>query len=66
MEEREMVLTSPAFIEGKPIPSKYAHGGVVGGKNVSVPLNWKEVPPGVQSFALSIVDPHPVAKNWVH
>ena len=37
-----------------------------GGKNVSVPLSWTNPPAGTKSFALSIVDPHPVAKNWVH
>ena len=61
-----MVLISPAFLEGKPIPTKYAYHGVSGGKNISVPLVWSDVPLGVKSFALSIVDPHPVANNWVH
>src|SRR4030043_1410347 len=37
-----------------------------GGKNISLPLSWKNVPAGVKSFALSVVDPHPVAQNWVH
>jgi len=37
-----------------------------GGKNISVPVSWKNVPAGAKSFALSIVDPHPVAQNWVH
>jgi phosphatidylethanolamine-binding protein (PEBP) family uncharacterized protein len=29
-------------------------------------LAWKNAPAGTKSFALSIVDPHPVAQNWVH
>jgi Raf kinase inhibitor-like YbhB/YbcL family protein len=37
-----------------------------GGKNVSIPLAWTNVPSGTRSFALSMVDPHPVAQNWVH
>jgi len=61
-----MRLSSPAFQDGKPIPTKYAHQGVVGGKNVSLPLEWADTPPETRSFALSIVDPHPVANNWVH
>ena len=61
-----MIITSSAFQEGKPIPKKYAYNGVAGGKNVSIPLSWKEVPPGTKSLALSIIDPHPVARNWVH
>jgi Raf kinase inhibitor-like YbhB/YbcL family protein len=61
-----MRISSPAFHDKKPIPSKYAHQGVVGGKNISIPLEWGDLPPGTRSLALSIVDPHPVAKNWVH
>jgi hypothetical protein len=37
-----------------------------GGENVSIPLSWSGAPEGTKSFALSIVDPHPVANNWVH
>src|SRR5213079_1433097 len=61
-----MQLKSTAFEDGKPIPTKYAHPGVTGGKNISLPLTWSEAPEGVKSFSLSIVDPHPVANNWVH
>jgi Raf kinase inhibitor-like YbhB/YbcL family protein len=61
-----MTLASSAYEEGKPIPTKYAYGGVTGGKNISVPLAWHGAPPEAKSFALSIVDPHPVAKNWIH
>ena len=61
-----MHLSSPAFQDGQPIPSRYAYHGVLGGKNISLPLAWDDTPTGTQSFALSIVDPHPVAKNWVH
>jgi len=34
--------------------------------NVSLPFQWANAPAGTKSFAFSIVDPHPVAKNWVH
>jgi Raf kinase inhibitor-like YbhB/YbcL family protein len=61
-----MRISSPSFQDGKPIPTKYAHTGVTGGKNISVPLQWTGAPPETGSFALSIVDPHPVARNWVH
>ena len=61
-----MQISSSAFRDGKPIPSKYAYQGVVGGKNISIPLSWGSSPPDAKSFALSIVDPHPVARNWVH
>ena len=61
-----MQLSSSAFQDTKSLLTKYAYGGVVGGKNISLPLGWSDVPPASRSFALSIVDPHPVAKNWVH
>ena len=61
-----MNLSSSAFQDGKPIPTKYSHSGVVGGKNISLPFSWTNVPKETRSFALSIIDPHPVAKNWIH
>ena len=60
-----MQLTSAAFKDQGRIPIQYVMPGA-GGKNVSVPLGWTNPPEGTKSFALSIVDPHPVAKNWVH
>jgi len=59
-------LTSAAFGDGKPIPTKYARAGVVGGKNVSLPVSWLDVPSETKSLALSIVDIHPIANNWIH
>lgn len=61
-----MKITSSAFKEKGSIPTKYAYHGVNGGKNISVPLAWSGIPQETKSLALSIVDPHPVAKNWVH
>jgi Raf kinase inhibitor-like YbhB/YbcL family protein len=60
-----MDLTSSAFKDQGRIPVHYVMPGA-GGKNVSVPLAWKNAPEGTRSFALSIIDPHPVARNWVH
>ena len=60
-----MQITSNAFPDGGKIPLKYVMPGA-GGKNVSVPLTWSNAPAGTQSFALALVDPHPVAHNWVH
>ena len=37
-----------------------------GGKNISPGFSWEEPPVTTKSFALSIIDPHPVARNWVH
>jgi len=60
-----MEIFSSAFKDGEKIPIPYVMVAA-GGKNLSLPLTWKNVPPGTQSFAFSIVDPHPVAQNWVH
>ena len=60
-----MEISSSAFRDGEKIPVQYVMPGA-GGKNISIPLAWKNVPPTTKSFALSIVDPHPVAQNWVH
>ncbi|MBI5476096.1 MAG: YbhB/YbcL family Raf kinase inhibitor-like protein [Ignavibacteriales bacterium] len=61
-----MRATSKAFNGGNLIPTKYAYWGVKGGKNISIPLSWKFESERIQSFALSIIDSHPIAKNWVH
>jgi len=60
-----MQLTSSAFADGGKIPLPYVMRAA-GGKNLSLPLAWSGTPAGAKSFALSIVDPHPVARNWVH
>jgi Raf kinase inhibitor-like YbhB/YbcL family protein len=60
-----MQLTSSAFKDGGKIPQQYVMPGA-GGQNLSLPLTWSGAPAGTKSFALSIVDPHPVARNWVH
>ena len=60
-----MEIISSAFKDGEKIPIAYVMRGA-GGKNLSIPLSWKNAPPGTQSFALSVVDHHPIAQNWVH
>jgi Raf kinase inhibitor-like YbhB/YbcL family protein len=60
-----MQLSSAAFKDGDKIPIQYVMPGA-GGKNLSLPLSWQGAPQGTKSLALSIVDPHPVADNWVH
>jgi Raf kinase inhibitor-like YbhB/YbcL family protein len=62
---KAMEISSSAFKDGEKIPIQYVMPGA-GGKNISFPLAWKNVPAGTKSFCLSIVDPHPVAQNWVH
>ena len=58
-------LLSPAFKDREAIPNLYARPAA-GGHNISIPLKWTGAPEGTKSFALSIVDHHPVARKWVH
>lgn len=57
-----MQLTSTAFAEGQPIPSKYTCDG----ENVSPPLAWDGVPEGTKSIALIVDDPDSPVGIWVH
>jgi len=62
---KDMEISSTAFKYGEKIPIQYVMPGA-GGKNISIPLTWRNAPAGTKSSCLSIVDPHPVAQNWVH
>ena len=57
-----LAITSTAFAAGQPIPVIHSCKG----KGISPALAWSGAPAGTKSFALSVVDPHPVAQNWVH
>jgi Raf kinase inhibitor-like YbhB/YbcL family protein len=57
-----MVLRSSAFEDTQTMPPRYGKKG----ENVSPPLSWDKVPQGTKSFALAVVDRHPVARNFVH
>jgi len=61
-----MRLESPAYRDGDMMPARFATVHVAGGEGLSVPLSWSEEPPGTRSFALAMIDHHPVAHGWVH
>lgn len=60
-----MKILTTAFSDGAKISSKYI-SAVIGGNNISPSLKWDSVPAGTKSFAISFVDHHPVANEWVH
>ena len=63
--ENAMQLSSSAFQDGGRIPVQFVMRSI-GGENISLPFSWTDPPPDTKSFALSIVDLHPVANHWVH
>lgn len=59
---KKFELTSSAFENNGRIDDKYTKSNV----NTSIPLSWRDAPKGTESFAVFMVDLHPVANNWVH
>ena len=59
---RNLVVTSPAFMDGEHIPSKYTCDG----ENVSPPLNIRGIPEGTKSLVLIVDDPDAPIGTWVH
>jgi Raf kinase inhibitor-like YbhB/YbcL family protein len=55
-------LKSRAFDDAQEMAQKY--GKEAG--NVSPPLEWEDAPQGTRSFALTLVDIDPIARNYVH
>lgn len=63
----DMLLESPAFADGKSIPSKYTCQG----EDIPPELRWSNVPEGTRSFALIVDDPDAPdpkrpKRTWVH
>ncbi len=61
-----LTLSSPAFVNNGVIPNQFAYSfsPQCQGSNLSPPLVFGDVPPGTQSFALTIFDPD--GGNWLH
>ena len=61
-------ISTPAFDDGDNIPKKYGCS-YNGGKNISIPINFSDVPNNAKSLALIIDDPDAISvagKVWVH
>jgi Raf kinase inhibitor-like YbhB/YbcL family protein len=57
-----LVLTSPAFADGAPVPRRYTCSG----GNESPPLQWSGVPAGAGALALVVTDPDAPGGTYVH
>ena len=62
-----LILSSPAFSEGAPIPKRHTCEG----DDVAYPLSWSGVPAGTKSLALivddpDVPDPKAPKRMWVH
>jgi Raf kinase inhibitor-like YbhB/YbcL family protein len=60
-----IAVHSSAFSEGQLLPIRFA-GARVGGSDISPPLSWSAVPAGTRSLAVTCVDHHPVAREYLH
>ncbi|MEK6558080.1 MAG: YbhB/YbcL family Raf kinase inhibitor-like protein [Candidatus Margulisiibacteriota bacterium] len=58
----KMQIISSAFTEGSMITAKYTCDG----RDISPPLEWKDVPDAAKSFALISDDPDAPVGTWVH
>ena len=58
-------LSCLSYKDKDPILPKYTHQSIKG-QNISPGFRWDDPPVNAKSFAFTIIDPHPVAKNWVH
>ena len=57
-----LIVKSPAFAEGKPIPEKYTGDGA----DASPPLSWSGVPKDAVSLVLLCEDPDAPRGTWTH
>jgi Raf kinase inhibitor-like YbhB/YbcL family protein len=62
METNSFFIESTAFKYGEFIPAEYTAEG----RNVSPPLEWSQIPPHAESFAIICEDPDALHAPYVH
>ncbi len=68
---KKIKVASSAFKNNESMPAKYAFAdpSIPGSENKSPPLAWKvskKTAKKIKSFAVTIIDLHPIAQKWVH
>lgn len=61
-----MKIESSSYKNNSLIAPKHAMKTIAGGQNISPHIRITDTPPGTVSLAISIIDRHPIANNWVH
>lgn len=61
-----MTIRCPSIDEKGFFPVRFVRAGTPGSRNASPPVEWSDPPEGTASFALTIIDRHPIAHGWVH
>lgn len=62
MNNETLIVRSPAFNDGQPIPSKYTCDG----ENMSPPLAIEQIPASTTSMVLVVDDPDAPSGTWDH
>lgn len=60
-----LTVRSLAFADADVLPVRYTLPEA-GGSNISPPLEWEGQPHGTSSFAIAVIDAHPVAEEFPH
>ncbi len=63
--ENKFFISSSDFQNEGNLPA-WSATPVAGGKNISPEIRWENPPSDTKSFALTVIDEHPVANRWVH
>jgi len=63
---KAFTVSTSAYEKNGIIPVRYCAKGIPGGENISIPVFWNNIPKDTASLFLLFIDPHPVARNYIH
>ena len=61
-----MTVRCPSIDARGFLPVRFVRAGTPGSRNTSPAIEWSDPPEGTASFALTMIDRHPIAHGWVH